>query len=392
MPELKNIDVDEIVACAASALAHASGRAVALSDVETVSGEQRRNFIARARASYDDGSARSVIIKMTRSPRYDPASDKALENFGLVREWTATAFIAAQAPGRHHGAALLAGDVARGLLVFEDLGAERRLLADVLQEGTAAEAERALTLYATALGRLHADTAACAAAHDATFQSIFGAGRPRRPMGWPVETEAEMVVCLIGGAPQMSELALLSSRLADPGPWQCLTHGDPCPDNALIVDDGIRLVDYEFARPGHALLDGIYWRIGFPTCWCAGRTPDDVADRIDEIYRAEIARAIPVARDDGAYRTEMAYVAAIWLFTRLSWRLDQALKDDTQWGIWSERGRLLWYLAFVIARTGTADVLPGLNAAAQGWLAELRGRWPDAKPLGLYPAFAGSGG
>ena len=158
-----------------------------------------------------------------------------------------------------------------------------------------------------------------------------------------------------------------------------------------MVDDGIRLVDYEFARPGHALLDGIYWRIGFPTCWCAGRTPDDVARRIDGVYRAEIAHAMPVARDDGAYRTEMAYVAAIWLFTRLAWRLDGMLKDDTQWGIWSERGRLLWYLAFVVAATDAAGVLPGLNAAAQGWLADLRSRWPEAAPLGLYPAFAQTG-
>ncbi|HLH90349.1 MAG TPA: hypothetical protein VKX28_18005 [Xanthobacteraceae bacterium] len=391
MQELKPIDVDDVAACAASALARACGRAVTLSDVETVSGEERRNFIARARAAYDDGSTRPVIVKMTRSPRYDPASEKALESFGLVREWTATALIAAHAPGRHHGATLLAGDVARGLLVFEDLGADRRLLADVLQQGTAVEAERGLALYASALGRLHADTAACAEAHEATFQLIFGAGRPRRPMGWRVENEAAAVVELIGGAPPASELALLSSRLADPGPWQCLSHGDPCPDNALIMDESIRLVDYEFARPGHALLDGIYWRIGFPTCWCAGRTPDDVARRIDEIYRAELARTMPVARDDRAYRVETAYVAAIWLFTRLCWRLDRVLKEDDQWGIWSKRGRLLWYLEFVIAVTAAADVLPGINASASEWLAALRHRWPDAVPLGLYPAFAATG-
>ncbi len=38
--------------------------------------------------------------------------------------------------------------------------------------------------------------------------------------------------------------------------------------------------------------------------------------------------------------------------------------------------------------TASADVLPGVNAAAQGWLAELRRRWPETVPLGLYPAFA----
>ena len=390
MPDLKTVDVDDIVACAASSLARASGCAVALSDVETLSGEQRRNFIARARAAHDDGTIRSVIIKMTRSPSYDPTDDEVLANSGLVREWTATALIAAQAPGR--GPALLAGAVGRGLLVFEDLGAGLRSLHHVLLEGDAAQAEHALTCYAAALGRLHADTAGCAPAHHATFQSIFGAGRPRGAIGWQVEKQAELVAARLGGAAPAEEVALLTARIAEPGAWGSLIHGDPCPDNVLIVDDGVRLIDYEFAWPTHALLDGIYWRIGFPTCWCAGRVPDDVARRIDAVYRAEIARAIPPARDDRAYRTETAHVAAIWLLSALSWRLDAALKDDTQWGIWSVRGRMLWYLDLVIAMTAAADVLPGLNASAQGWLAELRGRWPDAKPLGLYPAFAANGG
>ena len=247
-------------------------------------------------------------------------------------------------------------------------------------------------LYATALGRLHADTADCLASHHETFQSIFGAGRLRRPSGWPfeVEKQADFVVARLGGALPAGELKLLSARLHDPGPWQCLIHGDPCPDNVLIVDDSVRLIDYEHARPSHALLDGIYWQIGFPTCWCAGRIPADVASRIADVYRAEIAKAMPLARDHSAFRAELTYVAAIWLFMCLSWRLEGVLKDDSKWGIWSIRGRLLWYLQAVIEMTTSADVLPGINGAARGWLSELQRRWPDALPLGLYPAFATS--
>src|SRR5262245_21030915 len=69
---------------------------------------------------------------------------------------------------------------------------------------------------------------------------------------------------------------------------------------------------------------------------------------------------------------ELAHVAAIWLFTCLSWRLEEALKDDATWGIWSIRGRLLWYLHAVIDMTASADVLPGINGAAHGWLSELQ--------------------
>jgi hypothetical protein len=208
------------------------------------------------------------------------------------------------------------------------------------------------------------------------------------PSGWRVEKEADLVARKIGGVPPAGELELLSSRLSDPGPWLTLVHGDPCPDNSLVVDGNVRLIDYEFARPSHALLDGVYWRMGFPTCWCAGRIPTEVAFSVEAIYRAELGNAIPLALDDRAYRAETAYISAIWLFTCLSWRLEDALKSDQTWGIWSIRGRLLWYLEVVIEMTATANVLPGINEAAHGWLTELRRRWPETLPLGLYPAFA----
>jgi hypothetical protein len=114
-------------------------------------------------------------------------------------------------------------------------------------------------------------------------------------------------------------------QLADPGPWQSLVHGDPCPDNVLLVEGRARLIDYEAARPSHALLDGSYWRMGFPTCWCAGRTPEDVCVRVEAAYRKELAQSIPLAIDDTAYRTELAYMSAVWLFTCLSKSLDEAL-------------------------------------------------------------------
>lgn len=388
MSELRTVDVQEIVACAGEALSKVSSGTVKLEDVKVLSKDNRRNFIARATALYADGSARPVILKSTRSATYDPTAENLFQTSGLAKEWVACAFLAARARGRGHGSALLAGDIARGIMVFEDLGADLTSLVDPLLKGTAEEAEHALKLYATALGRLHADTVYCSDAHHETFQTVFGSDRPRRQPGWRVEKEVELVTGKLGGTPPVSELELLSSRLIDPGPWLTLVHGDPCPDNSLLVGGRIRLIDYEFARPSHAMLDGIYWRIGFPTCWCAGRTPDDVATRVDAAYRMELGSSIPLALDDTAYHIELTYMSAVWLFTCLSWRLDQALEGDEKWGIWSIRGRLLWYLEAVIEMTAAASVLPGINEAAQGWLSELRLRWPDVTPLGLYPAFA----
>jgi hypothetical protein len=387
MSKLRTVNVPDTVERAASALSNAFGGTVTLENIRPLSSDNRRNFIARCDAIDGDGRRRSVIVKATRSPTYDPADADVLRTSGLAREWVAAACIGAHAPARGHGGALLAGERLQGILVFEDLGAGLGSLVDPLLGRSAQAAEQALTAYAIALARLHSDMVDCGDLYHEIFQSIFGAGRPRRPPGWRVEKDAELVVSRIGGTPSASELESLSARLSDPGPWLSLVHGDPCPDNSLLLDGEVRLLDYEFARPSHALLDGIYWRIGFPTCWCAGRVPAEVAARVDAVYRAEIGKAMPLALDDKAYRAEAANISAVWLLSCLSWRLDEGLTSDETWGTWSIRGRLLWYLDSVIETTSSADVLPHLNETARTWRAELRSRWPDATPLGLYPPF-----
>jgi hypothetical protein len=388
MSELRALDVQEITARAEDALSKVSAGRVWLDELAILSDDDRRNFITRARAHYADGTTSSVILKSTRSPTYDHTARNVLQTSGFAKEWVARALLTARAPGRRHGASLLAGDIVGGTMIFEDLGAGHSSLVQPLLNGSTDEAEHALKSYAVALGRLHSDTVGCSDDYHEIFQSIFGAGRPRDQPGRPVEKDVEVISGKIGGTVPIGEMELLSSRLIDPGPWSTLVHGDPCPDNSLLVDGSIRLIDYEFARPSHALLDGAYWRIGFPTCWCAGRIPAEVVARVEALYRAELGRSIPLALDDAAYRVELTYMSAVWLLNCLSWRLEQALTSDEKWGIWSIRGRLLCYLDVAIQLTDDADVLPGINKAAQMWLSELHRRWPDAEPLGPYPAFA----
>src|SRR5215471_387799 len=112
MSQLRAVDVQEILARAGEALSKASGDRLELDNVEVLSNDNRRNFIARAAARYLDGSARSVIVKTTRSPTYNPTAANVLQVSGLAKEWVACAFLVARAPGRGHGAVLLAGDVA----------------------------------------------------------------------------------------------------------------------------------------------------------------------------------------------------------------------------------------------------------------------------------------
>jgi Ser/Thr protein kinase RdoA (MazF antagonist) len=386
---LRDLDPAEVARAAEAALSEAAGEAVAIGDVETLSGQERRNLILRGRLS---GDGRSVIVKATRAGDYDATAANAFEAFGLVKEWAATALLAVRAPAGRHGARLLAGDAARGILVFEDIGAGSGSLVEPLRDGGPEAAERALIAYAVALGRLHADTVACSDEHAKALRAGFPAARlpvPRQRAR--LERLAAAIRERVGGYVPDDDLAQIAHRLQEPGAWLALVHGDPCPDNALLAPDGLRLIDFEFAMPGHALQDAVYWRIGFPTCWCAGRVPDAVAARVEAAYRAEAGRVIVAARDAVVFRRESAFIAAAWLLTSLDWRLDSALAEDGMWGIASMRSRLLWYLEATIAMTEDADILPGLRSAARDWLGALRARWPASESLGLYPAFTRAG-
>jgi len=172
---LRDLDQEEVVRAAEAALAEATGEALRIGDIETLSEKAQRNLILRGKVS---GGGRSVIIKATRAGDYDAQAENAFEAFGLVKEWAATALLAARAPDAGHGARLLAGDAARGILVFADIGAGLGSLVEPLRKGGPEAAERALISYAVALGRLHADTAACTQEHAEALRAGFPTARP----------------------------------------------------------------------------------------------------------------------------------------------------------------------------------------------------------------------
>jgi Phosphotransferase enzyme family len=385
MNALRDLDQAEVVAAAEAAL-RLRGAPVRIRDIQALGNAERRNLILRGIAQ--NGEDRAIIIKATRAGDYDPAAADAFDESGLVKEWVATAFLAAHAPAGRHGAALLAGDAARGILIFEDLGAGLTSLVDPLLHGDAEAAERALTAYASALGRLHADTFDVIGQHCEVLQTLFPAARRRASSHRArFEGNAAKVCTHVGGVVPHGEIAQIAQRLDAPGPWYGLVHGDPCPDNALLRGGRIHLIDHEFAMPGHVLCDAVYWRIGFPTCWCAGRVPAPVAARAEAVYRGEIGAVRAV--DEAAFGRELAFMAAVWMLRRLALQLENALNEDRVWGIAPVRSRLLWYLEASVAMSEAADVLPGLRATARGWLERLRERWPEAVVLGLYPAFSG---
>lgn len=391
MNPYRSFTADDAVRVAAAALSRESSEAVVIDKVSELGGDQCRNLIVRASAVDPQGVARAIIVKATRAADYDPSAENAYATSGLVKEWAAATLLARQAARAGQRGALLAADVAQGVLVFRDHGEDLPSLVRPLLHGSADDAERALTAFALALARLHAATIGCRDDHAEIVRSDFPAAMVPPPARDWINRVPRKVIALLGGSIPDDELMLMAGRLQSPGPWLALVHGDPCPDNVLLTADGTaELVDFEFAGPGHALLDATYWWMSFPTCWCAGRIPAEVSERIDSAYRAALIEAVPAAADEHAFQQERAIISAIWLLGSLEWLLEAALAQDTDWGMSSRRSRILYYLEVAIRMCGDAGILAGTCRAASAWLDDLRNRWPSSAPLAAYSAFTGS--
>jgi hypothetical protein len=398
MNQHREFSVEDALSAAEAALAREAGEPVAIQDAQGLSAEERRNLILRASAVRRDGSAKRIIIKATRAADYDAAGEDAYERFGLFKEWAAATFLARRAKKEGRPSRFLAADIFRGVLVFDDLGEGLQSLAQTLLHGSSRDAEKALTAYAIALARLHAETITPQVEHNEIIRSAFPRSRvaqPGRPGAVPLGHDwlnqfSTVVQSLLGGNLPGHELAAIAEHMQRPGPWLVLAHGDPCPDNVLLTADGTaELIDFEFAAPGHALIDATYWRMGFPTCWCAGDIPKAVGDQLDLTYRGALADSVPLARDEDAFRRESTIVSVAWLLASLGWLLERALKEDTVWGVSTLRSRVLFYLARAVEITAHRDGFAGIAKVSAQLLAELGDRWPATTPMALYPAFAG---
>ena len=83
-------------------------------------------------------------------------------------------------------------------------------------------------------------------------------------------------------------MAALAAGLADPE-HHALSPADACPDNNLLLADGCRLIDFEWAEVRHPAWDAAYLAVPWPTCWCSWRIPDATAARALDAYRGAAA-------------------------------------------------------------------------------------------------------
>jgi len=369
------------------------GRAIRVGAATEISAPERRNLLLRCSLESFGGDApATVIVKHVRGD-YDPARLDSWDTIRFLRELCGASFLEVAAPPGAHLPRFFGGDVERGFVVLEDLGPHHQSLVEPLLEQDAASAERALLAYVERLGRLHADCSGRLSAYDEIVHA-FGsrirsalANRHVVGIARPKALIAKLASMIEVHPDAEREFHEALAMVAGPGPFHTFVHGDPCPDNVFYVGDSLRLIDLEFAHPALALVDAMYPRMGFPTCWCANRVPGELIGRLETAYRRELLRACPEAGDDRVFGSALVDACGYWLFISLEWMLERALTEDERWGISGKRARILARLESFIEAAEHFQRRIALRDLAARLLDSLRDSWAAVEPLPVYPAF-----
>lgn len=283
--------------------------------------------------------------------------------------------------------AFYGGDLDEGVLVLEDLG-EGDSLADVLLGSDGAKAEAALVSLARTLGRMQAASIDRAADYRRTRSALGAAGGEAVIEASALATRFASALrsagLSLGGADDDVEAAV--DRVAQPGPFLALVHGDACPSNERLVDGEIVLLDFATAGLRHALLDGVCGRVPFPSCWCTRRLPRHLPPLMEDGYRSELLVGCPAAEDEARFAAEAVAATAYWLVETTTIALSTTPFRDFVWGT-STIGQRLALRAALFAELAVDSGSYLALSALLTRLVEALGLADEEMPL--YPAFGG---
>lgn len=278
-----------------------------------------------------------------------------------------------------------------GIVVMDDVGDHVSL--DQLLLGPDPDAAgKALLEMCVTLARLHAGTAGRRQAHERIASAVGPAvvsPAPDEQCKLILEATRGIAVTLGVKAPAGldEEIQGLQPFLAGEGPFLGLLHNDACPDNFVTTDAGMKVWDFGFSSFGQFLVDGVYARMLFPSCWCVNRIPESVLHEMEIAYRQEVVTVIPEAADEQLYGQRVVEACA-YLVTDM---LLQGLPDATRrWGTGTMGQRFV--SRFEAFANGAAQFghMTTTGELFRHMAAALRKRWSGMDlDLPLFPAFDG---
>ncbi|WP_066934709.1 phosphotransferase [Microtetraspora fusca] len=332
-------------------------------------GGSRRSTVVRCRTA----SGGSVIVKAFSG------EPEGLRSF------------ASEAAGlslRLAGPELIAVDAAVPLLVLEDLG-DAPTLADLLLGDDPKAAATGLLAWARGLGRLAAGSVP-KRADLARLRARYDKGVPSwEDEPWIERNFADLLALLDqtsvavpkGLAGELAEIGAVGAE------YLAFTPGDTCPDNNLLTQDGLRLIDFEAACFQSVFLTAAYCRMPFSTCWCVFRLPTGLAEGIERAFRAEVVNAYPELAGDAVWQAGVRRAIVVWTVDATVALLPRTLEDGplhpTRRPVPTRRQLLehRWGMA------STLEEFPALAATMRTLLRDVARGW-ETPPLQGYPAFS----
>jgi hypothetical protein len=278
-------------------------------------------------------------------------------------------------------------------ILLEDFKHLPNMVAPLLG-GTGPQAVSVLERYMVRLGRMHAESAGKGAQFAEIVRQVSPGqsllrdtivGRVKQLIEW-LEASAQRYGLAMQG-PVLGDIRAVLEAALQPGPFLVYVHNDPCPDN--LYDDGrtVRLIDFEVSGFGHALVDAVYPRMAFPSCWCANRVPAGLVARLEGRYQTELVKGIPEAADEGAFGGGITADCGFWLLVDFGQRLTWAEKNPAgKWGLATVPSRLLAHTEAFARTAEQFGCFQALGDFALDFREKLGQAWPEHEPLPEYPA------
>lgn len=386
-------DLETVTAVAEQVLSNSLNYPVKFQSIEPISQPGRWNLLLRCHIEAINGLPRSFILKKVEADPYNPANLSDSNTKRFFNDWVGTQFLNTIPCQKEHRPILYGGDRTLGFLLLEDIPHHSTLVEPLLGSDPV-HAQTLLLQYARCLGQLHSNSVGSLAIYDRLFQTVSGHAKPPPRVSYDVaiaqiHTWLNFLEIPIE-ANFSQDLARIFDTVTHPGPYSAYVHADACPDNILHTGETVRLIDFEFGNFGHALIDAVYGRMMFPSCWCANRLPQEIIMQMESTYRSELIKGCPAAEDDERFEVSLVNVCGYWLLSNFFRHLDAALEKESSYGpngVATVRQHILGRLEAFISTSIEFGRLSGLRGTSSRLLDTLSHRWHDTPPMPLYPAF-----
>ncbi len=185
-----------------------------------------------------------------------------------------------------------------------------------------------------------------------------------------------------------TELKEILDAVLKPKDLLGLTHWDPCPDNCMLVEDIVKVYDFEAASYANVLIDGLYLSIRFPSCWCFSDIPQTVIDKAERAYRTILSEKVPAINDDTFFMKQKAIIMTFWFLQSNCWNLEKSFEEDSEWGIATMRQRTLVRLELIRKMLREQNMFPNMLHLFDKLDNELSKKWEgQVEEVKMYHAF-----